>query len=274
MDFKYQADGFSLKSTLECGQCFRWKKLADGSFFGVVGNHSLWIEQKEDTVIFYDTTEEEFQQLWRNYFDFDTDYHTIYQQICTDSVIEKAYTYTGEIHILRQQPWEALCSFIISQNNNIPRITGIIDRLCRQFGEPMKNGVFSFPSPQRLASLHVDDLAGLRAGFRAKYILDAARKITDGTIDIQGIYHSNIDEARKELQKICGVGPKVADCVLLFGFYRLEAFPVDVWIKRAMNYFYQNGFPKELMPYGGIAQQVIFHYIRCCADALPEGYLK
>ena len=165
-----------------------------------------------------------------NYFDFDTDYHTIYQQICTDSVIEKAYTYTGEIHILRQQPWEALCSFIISQNNNIPRITGIIDRLCRQFGEPMKNGVFSFPSPQRLASLHVDDLAGLRAGFRAKYILDAARKITDGTIDIQGIYHSNIDKARKELQKNCGVGPKVADCVLLFGFYRLEAFPVDVWI--------------------------------------------
>ena len=274
MDFKYQADGFSLKSTLECGQCFRWKKLADGSFFGVVGNHSLRIEQKEDTVIFYDTTEEEFQQLWRNYFDFDTDYHTIYQQICTDSVIEKSYTYTDEIHILRQQPCEALCSFIISQNNNIPRITGIIDRLCRQFGEPMKNGVFSFPSPQRLASLHVDDLAGLRAGFRAKYILDAARKITDGTIDIQGIYHSNIDEARKELQKICGVGPKVADCVLLFGFYRLEAFPVDVWIKRAMNYFYQNGFPKELMPYGGIAQQVIFHYIRCCADALPEGYSK
>ena len=271
MDFKYQTDGFSLKNTLECGQCFRWKKLSDGSFFGVVGNHSLRVEQKESTVVFYDTTEEEFQRLWRNYFDFDTDYHAIYQQICTDSVIEKAYTYTGEIHILRQQPWEALCSFIISQNNNIPRITGIIDRLCRQFGEPMKNGVFSFPSPQRLASLHVDDLAGLRAGFRAKYILDAARKITDGTIDIQGIYHSNIDEARKELQKICGVGPKVADCVLLFGFYRLEAFPVDVWIKRAMNYFYQNGFPKELMPYGGIAQQVIFHYIRCCEEALPDG---
>ena len=274
MDFKYQADGFSLKSTLECGQCFRWKKLADGSFFGVVGNHSLRIEQKEDTVIFYDTTEEEFQQLWRNYFDFDTDYHTIYQQICTDSVIEKAYTYTGEIHILRQQPWEALCSFIISQNNNIPRITGIIDRLCRQFGEPVKNGVFSFPSPQRLASLNVDDLSELRAGFRAKYILDAARKITDGTIDIQQVYHADIDEARKEFQKICGVGPKDADCVLLFGFYRMEAFPIDVWIKRAMTHFYQNGFPKELIPYGGIAQQVIFHYIRCCADALPEGYSK
>ena len=274
MDFKYHVDDFSLKSTLECGQCFRWKKLSDGSFFGVVGNHSLRVEQKESTVIFYDTTEEEFQQLWRSYFDFDTDYHAIYRQICTDAVVEKAYAYTGGIHILRQQPWETLCSFIISQNNNIPRITGIIDRLCRQFGEALADGIFSFPTPQRLVSLRVEDLAELRAGFRAKYILDAARKITDGTIDIQKIYRSDIHEARKELQKICGVGPKVADCALLFGFYRVEAFPVDVWIKRAMTHFYQNGFPKELIPYGGIAQQVIFHYIRCCEQALPDGYRK
>ena len=274
MNFKYQADGFSLQNTLECGQCFRWKRLSDGSFCGVTGNRSLRVEQQENIVIFYDTTEEEFQQVWRNYFDFDTDYHAIYQQICTDPVVAESSAYTGEIHILRQQPWEALCSFIISQNNNIPRITGIIDRLCRQFGEPLKDGNYAFPTPQRLAPLQVDDLAELRAGFRAKYILDAARKITDGTVDVQKLYHADIDDARKELQQICGVGPKVADCVLLFGFYRLEAFPVDVWIKRAMTYFYQNGFPRELMPYGGIAQQVIFHYIRCCEEALPDGFRK
>ena len=274
MNFKYQADGFSLQNTLECGQCFRWKRLPDGSFCGVAGNRSLRVEQKGNTVIFYDTTEEEFQRLWRNYFDFDTDYHAIYQQICADPVVAKASAYTGEIHILRQQPWEALCSFIISQNNNIPRITGIIDRLCRQFGKPLKDGNYAFPTPQRVAPLQVEDLAELRAGFRAKYILDAARKITDGTIEVQKLYHADIDEARKELQQICGVGPKVADCVLLFGFYRLEAFPIDVWIKRAMTYFYQNGFPQELMPYGGIAQQVIFHYIRCCEEALPDGYRK
>ncbi len=268
MDYKYQVEHFSLKNTLECGQCFRWKKLPDGSFFGVVGAHSLRVEQKADILIFYDTSEEEFQQIWRPYFDFDTDYDRIYREICTDDILRRAYAYSGEIHILRQQPWETLCSFIISQNNNIPRIIGIIERLCRQFGEPLQEQVFSFPTPQRLASIHIEELSELRAGFRARYLLDAAKKLTDGTVDLAAVLEADTQTARRELQKICGVGPKVADCTLLFGFYRTEAFPVDVWMKRALEHFYPNGFPKELHPYGGIAQQLLFHYIRCCEDAL------
>ncbi len=270
MDYRYEAGAFSLKNTLECGQCFRWSIQPDGSYCGIAGGHRLRLRQDGSILTFFDTTGEEFDRIWRKYFDFDTDYPGIYRSLCKDAVIRQAYEYTGEIHILRQEPWEGLCSFIISQNNNIPRITGIIDRLCCNFGEQLPGGGFSFPSAERLAVLEPEDLSVLRAGFRVRYILDAARKVADGRIDFGRIASEDLETARQELRQICGVGPKVAECALLFGLYRLEAFPVDVWMKRVLKWFYQTGFPEEAKPYGGIAQQVLFHYVRCCAYAVPE----
>lgn len=156
MDYRYEAGAFSLKNTLECGQCFRWSIQPDGSYCGIAGGHRLRLRQDGSILTFFDTTGEEFDRIWRKYFDFDTDYPGIYRSLCKDAVIRQAYEYTGEIHILRQEPWEGLCSFIISQNNNIPRITGIIDRLCCNFGEQLPGGDYAFPSAERLAVLEPD----------------------------------------------------------------------------------------------------------------------
>ena len=155
-----------------------------------------------------------------------------------------------------------MCSFIISQNNNIPRIKGIIERLCTFFGEDLGGGDFSFPSAERLAVLSEQDLAPIRSGFRAKYILDAARRVASGETELEKVAAMPIDEARAELQKIKGVGPKVAECALLYGFGRAEAFPVDVWVKRIMQELYPEGLPACTENVEGIAQQYLFHWRR------------
>ena len=160
-----------------------------------------------------------------------------------------------------QEPWETLCSFIISQNNNIPRIKGIIDRLCMNFGEN-QNGVYTFPSANIIAKLSLEDLSVLRSGFRAKYILDAAKKVSSGEIDLDTLKSMDIDSARQELMKIKGVGPKVADCTLLFALEHIEAFPKDVWIKRAMEKLFGGQLPECAVPYAGIVQEYIFYYAR------------
>ena len=157
---------------------------------------------------------------------------------------------------------ELLCSFIISQNNNIPRIKGIIQRLCETLGEPSEEGLFHFPSPQRLAASSLEELAPLRAGFRAKYLLSAARLVTEGKVDLQAIPEMELEKARETLMLIHGVGPKVAECALLYGFHRLEAFPMDVWMKRVMAQWFPDKTPENFGPYAGIAQQYLFHYIR------------
>ncbi len=271
--FIVEIDDFSLADTLDCGQCFRFALQEDGSFCGFAGGRYLTLRQDGNQLTFYDTSAEDFEGHWKLYFDFDTDYQAIKQGFLEDEVLKKSCDYAGGIRILRQDPWETLCSFIISQNNNIPRIKGIIDRLCKLCGEQVPGG-YAFPTPEALASKSLDDLSTMRAGFRARYLLDAAHKVSTGAIDLPSLYKADIDEARKTLTSICGVGPKVAECVLLFGFHRLEAFPVDVWIKRAITYFYQEGFPEFARPYGGIAQQYLFHYIRNCPEAIPDEYRR
>lgn len=165
---------------------------------------------------------------------------------------------------MRQEPWEALCSFIISQNNNIKRIKGIVERLCQSFGEPIADGVYNFPSYEVLARLSETDLAPLRCGFRARYIIDASRKVSSGEVNLERLKTCPIDEARQELIKITGVGAKVAECALLYGCGRIEGFPMDVWMKRAMTALFPDGLPECALPYAGIAQQYIFHYVRSC----------
>ncbi len=259
---------FSLADTLDCGQCFRWETEDNRTFRGCHNGHFLTVSQKtscpsqgETEVFFHNTSRGEFEEVWRPYFDLDTDYQAMQQVFRNDPTLSLACDYAGGIRILRQEPWEALCSFIISQNNNIPRIKGIIGRLCEAFGEQTPKG-FTFPCPQRIASLTLDDLSPLRAGFRAKYILDAAQKVAGGEIDLAAVASMPIDEARKTLRTIHGVGPKVAECALLFGFYRLEAFPVDTWIKKVLKFYYPDGFPDFAVPDGGVAQQYLFHYVR------------
>ena len=257
---------FSLRQTLDCGQCFRWDEIEENTFVGVVGKTVCRISQTDDTVIFHDTDNDTFEKLWKDYFDFELDYNVIREEICKDEIMQKAGDYASGIRILKQDAWETICSFIISQNNNIKRIKGIVKRLCDTFGEPITEGFSTFPHYSTIAKLTVEDLAPLRSGFRAKYILDAAKKLDSGEVSIERIKSSDYATAKAELMQICGIGSKVADCALLYGFYRLEAFPEDVWIKRAMAKLYPDGLPENCKRYAGIAQQYIFHYARTSED--------
>lgn len=270
MTIEKKNDGIILKNvncldieiSVFCGQAFRWKKNEKGFLVGTVKGKTAVIEKTEEGYFFHSCSEEEFREIWYDYFDLDTDYAEICEKISPDESIKKAVEMYYGIRILKQEPWEALCSFIISQNNNIPRITGIIDRLCSMYGEKNEKGEYSFPSYERLKGLTVEDLAPLRAGFRSKYILDAAEKLCNKELDLQKIYSITIDEGRNELMKIKGVGPKVAECTLLYGFSKKEAFPIDVWVKRILSELYPKGLPDCIKGSEGIAQQYLFHWRR------------
>ena len=256
---------FDLGQTLNCGQCFRFSKSENGRYCGVALDKYFEFETKNSNLLVYcdsPFTDEEII----DYYDFGRDYEKINAILSCDKTMKKAIEYAGGIRVLRQPHWETLCSFILSQNNNIKRISGIIERLCECFGDKTTSGHYSFPSAERIASLTLDDLAPIRSGFRAKYVLDAAKKVVSGEIDFNEILNSDYDTAHKILMRINGVGPKVADCVLLFGFNKLEAFPKDVWIKKALSEFYPDGIPDFFYKYGGIAQQYLFHYIRTSQD--------
>lgn len=256
-----QTPCFDLALCADCGQAFRWKKNPDGSWHTVAGKNALTAEQKDGVTVLKNTTEEQFESFWRKYFDLDRDYEKICEGFGDEYLREACSQFYG-IRILKQEPWEALCSFIISQNNNIPRIKGIIERLCEAFGEKINETDFSFPSYEKIACLTENDLAPLRAGFRSKYILDAAKKLAQGEISLEKIENMPIEEAREELKKIKGVGPKVAECVLLYGFGRIEAFPVDVWVKKIMAEMYPGGLPECTKGVEGVAQQYLFHWRR------------
>ncbi len=259
-DIIVHENDLDLDETLDCGQAFRWKRIEsdyhctyEGSFL----NDDLKISQTEKgNFIFHNTSEEDFLGKWSDYFDFQTDYSELKRAFSEDETLAKACKFAGGIRLLRQNSWECLISFIISQNNNIPRIKGIIDRLCEHY-------CGAFPSADLLSSETPDTLSYLRSGFRAKYIADAAQKTASGEIDLAAIASIPIDEARTALKTIKGVGPKVAECVLLFGMHRTDAFPVDVWIKRVLSEYYPSGFPDFARENAGIAQQYLFHYIRC-----------
>lgn len=253
---------FDLEQTLDCGQVFRWGKQPGGCFWITAGKNTCEISQFQNSLYFYGVSLETFETFWKPYFDLDRDYEGICQILSQDPVLARAIAYAPGIRILRQDPWEALCSFIISQNNNIPRIKGILSRLCQGWGMPLGNGYYAFPGPETLAACTPESLGDLRAGFRARYLIDAAQKVASGIVDLQALYHLPLEEARTHLRRIVGVGPKVAECTLLYGCGRMECFPVDVWISRAMERLFPHGLPELAVPWAGIAQQYIFHYIR------------
>lgn len=260
-DTAVQVSDFSLEKTLECGQCFRFCR--DGERWrGTALGRVIELSQRADTVVFHGILPGEFSAVWADYFDLNTDYGAVNEALCADPTLRRACEYGRGIRIMRQPLWETLCSFIISQNNNIPRIRGIIERFCRAFGQPLEGGGYDFPRPERLAECDACDLGELRCGFRDRYIIDAARKFACGGVSAEKLGALDLDGARKLLMTIKGVGPKVADCALLFGLHRTEAFPADVWIKRAMERLFPGGLPECARPYAGIAQQYIFHYAR------------
>lgn len=251
-----------LAQTLDCGQCFRWEQQDNGDFKGIAFDREVTVH-KQDNCLHIHNAKATDSKLWSDYFDLDFDYSKVRNELSSiNKVLENATKYAPGIRILRQDSWEALCSFIISQNNNIPRIKGIIKRLCENFGHKTPEGEYTFPSPQRISKLSVEQLSPIRSGFRAKYIIDAAQKVSSKEVDLDEIKKMPIDDARQALMKIQGVGPKVAECVLLYGMYRLECFPMDVWMKRAMSVLLPNTTINDLGKYAGIAQQYIFHYSR------------
>lgn len=260
LEFK-NTENLNLSETFDCGQCFRWEPLDDG-YTGIVGGKKLKATLKDNSLILNFPCDYGERDYWERYFDLTLNYGKILEKLKSlNPVLSKACESYSGIRILNQEPWEALCSFIISQNNNIPRIKGIISRLCENFGETVEGG-YSFPSAEKISKLSEEDLKPIRCGFRASYILDAARKVSDGEIMFDYLRNTDMDEARQILMKIKGVGPKVAECTLLYGLHRLEAFPMDVWMKRIMSKLFKNETPDMFGEFAGIAQQYLYHYVR------------
>lgn len=263
----------SLSATFDCGQAFRWRKMDCGAFLGLVQGRVATARELEDGAISLHVKgsgllgKEAERLFWEDYFALDVDYAALHLAYARDGVLKRAMAFSPGIRVLRQDFFEALITFIISQNNNIPRIRSIVEKMCMLFGEEIGtdgcgNPLFSFPTPKRLASLETGDLAPLRAGYRDRAILEAARSVESGEISSGLLKSQGIDGARKELLKLRGVGPKVAECVLLFGLGYFGAFPLDTWMKKVMASFYPGGLPAFVMPTAGIAQQYLFHYGR------------
>ena len=256
-------DELDIVKTFECGQCFRWNTDENGVYSGVAMGFpaKLWAENGR-VYIKSDASE----KLWRDYFDLDRDYAAISRAFDGGEYLAKCTDYGMGIRILRQEPWEALCSFIISQCNNIKRIKGIVERLCKLYGDRVEfdgGEYYTFPSAHTLAQITETDLAPLRSGYRAAYILSAAIAVDSGMIDLKGLIDTDYATAKKELLKLNGIGEKVANCVVLFGLYHMEAFPIDVWIRRALKENFPPDFdPDTLGEYAGLAQQYIFFYAR------------
>lgn len=266
---------FNLNHIFDCGQCFRFNRLDDTTYFGVAKGRALRISQVGDEVTLYSTTEDDFKNIWFDYFDLGRDYGKIKSRLSLDPVMKEAISYGDGIRILNQDLWEAVISFIISASNNIPRIKGIIERFCAAFGEEIEyigNIYYSFPDILKTASLSKEDLSVIRAGYRDKFIIDAAEKFKNGALSDEYIKSLSTPDAKKALMSINGVGNKVSDCILLFGLSRVDSFPVDVWIKRIMEYCYFDGeqsidtisrFAAEHFgDIGGFAQQYLFFYAR------------
>lgn len=256
------AKSLDIEKTFECGQCFRWNADENGVYRGVVSGYyaEVCVEGKEVYI-----TSDAPEDLWTEYFDLDTDYAGI-SRTFTGEYLETCTEYGMGIRLLRQDSWEALCSFIISQCNNISRIKGIVERLCEGFGDEIRGGdriYYSFPTAERLAVLEPEELACIRAGYRAEYIIAAARAVEGGQLDLEALKACGYKDAIKALRAIRGIGEKVANCVVLFGLWHTEAFPVDVWMKRALAENFPSDFdPESLGKYAGLAQQYIFYYAR------------
>ncbi|MBO5110270.1 MAG: DNA glycosylase [Clostridia bacterium] len=263
--------GFDVGKTFDCGQCFRFDPVGSSAhrveYGGVINGRYVTVAQDEPHALtLHNVTEADFDGFFRHYLTLDTDYRALEERILATvpgEVMERAVACGSGIRILRQEGFETLCSFILSQNNNIPRIKKLIEAICRAYGRPFTDGYglhYAFPSPEELSRATEAELRALSVGFRAPYLVDAARKWAEGQMDPLILRDGDYETAEAMLTSIRGVGPKVAACTLLFGFGHTEAFPVDVWIKKVLNVYFGGTFPvASLGDAAGLAQQYLFY---------------
>lgn len=248
-----------LGRTLDGGQAFRWREEGDG-YTGCAGAHRLHVEMRNG-VYYFDCSLRDFERFWFAYFDLGRDWDAVCRQIGQDARVQEAMRAYPGIRILRQEPFETLFSFIISQQNNIPRIRLILDNICRACGPDLGGGIYGFPPLSALLRLREDDLRALGCGFRAKYLVRLCETAAGGGLDFAALAALPQAQARARLTELYGVGQKVADCTLLFGLGFLNVFPQDVWMKRVLQ-LYPQGLPACFDGYAGVAQQYLFYWAR------------
>lgn len=237
-------NSFELKDIFDCGQCFRWNLQEDGSYTGVFGNNVLNIKKDKNKVVFEGICEKDIKPTVENYFDLNRNYEKIKNELSKiDENMKNSIEYGKGIRILNQDLWETIISFIISANNNIPRIKGIIERLSKKYGsEIIYKGkkYYTFPTAEQLRDVTVEEYRKLGLGFRDIRLYETTKMVLEKEINLEKIRKNpNTIEVREELLKLSGVGPKVADCILLFSdLKRFEVFPIDVWVRRVMNDLY------------------------------------
>ena len=247
------------------GQCFRMEEGEPGHFAVIAGERFLEICYQGECFAL-SCSEEEFGGFWSRYFDLGTDYRWIREKVEKgDEYLSQAAKAGQGIRILRQDPWEMVATFIISQQNNIPRIKKCIGLLCRRYGRRLENfrgeAYYGFPSPEALAGADLEGLRGCNLGYRARYILETAKAVAGEEVSLKALEGQDHHKVKKELMKLCGVGEKVAECVCLFGFHHVDAFPVDTHIAQVLKAHYPEGFPfKRYKGFAGILQQYMFYY--------------
>ncbi|MBE6048148.1 MAG: DNA-3-methyladenine glycosylase 2 family protein [Clostridium sp.] len=270
---------FNIKQIVECGQCFRWERVDELDYIGVAYGRVIEVIQNKDKVTIYNTNEEDFNNIWFNYFDLDRDYSKIKQELAYDEILSKSIEFGYGIRILNQEYFEILISFIISARNSIPSIMKTIKKIAQKWGNPIEykgNVYYTFPTADMLKDVTLEEIQQTGASFRSKYILDTIQNVNKSNVereyDLNYIASLNDDECHIALQKFKGVGAKVADCIMLFSMGKVSAFPVDVWVKRAMMYFYnaEEGSLNKIRIFArnkfkdvaGFAQQYLFYYAR------------
>lgn len=268
---------FDAKHTLECGQCFRWTREEDGSYTGVAFGRVLNVRTDYGKgIVWLDNTSlKDFRDIWFDYFDLGRDYGAVKEALRQDPVLDMAIKHGSGLRILRQEPWELLISYIMSANNSIPMISRSIGMLSEMYGRKVHyrgRTYYTFPTQSELREATLEDISLCRAGFRCKYIYQAVKMVNAGDIRLEAVAGMDIGDARNELMKVPGVGPKVADCIMLFSMGKYRAYPVDVWVKRVTEYFFlgKDVKMKEIHQFAmdkfgdlaGFAQEYLFYYAR------------
>lgn len=276
-----EVKNFNIKQVVECGQCFRWEKVKELDYIGVAHGRVIEVIQEGDTVTILNTNEEDFKNIWFDYFDLARDYSKVKEALANDEILGKSVEYGYGIRILNQEHFEILISFIISARNSIPSIMKTIKKISEKWGNAIEykgNTYYTFPTPEVLKDATLEEIQETGASFRSKYIIDTIsnvnKSLEDGNkeFDLDYIASLSADECHTELQKFKGVGAKVADCIMLFSMAKYSAFPVDVWVKRAMIFFYgaEEGSLNKIRIFArnkfgevaGFAQQYLFYYAR------------
>lgn len=261
---KVEIPGFDLPLTANSGQCFRFSEEEHGAYSLVAGGQHLMITPLGADLYEFSCSEAAFSNFWHSYFDLDTNYQEICQLVKADgSYLHRAVCHASGLRILRQEAFETLICFILSQRKSIPAIKRCVDLLCSRFGRELKEGVYAFPDPASLALATEEGLKTCGLGYRARYVRDSAAMVASGAVDLKALYALSDSDLLTTLQSFPGVGVKVASCVMLFAYHRMDAFPVDVWIDRVLKEEFPAGFPFSDYPgAAGILQQHLFCYAR------------